>query len=436
MKVFGVGPNKSGTVSIKEACKQLGLRVLHDRNDRGMEIIESFKNGDLHPAIAEYDVFLDAPYYEVINEIRTLVNDCRFIHLSREYNDWIASRIAHCFYSRVMKINDWNTINTVGWEKEYQWILNIIEKSLRETDQVVTMNVSTGDGWKQLCQLIGCRIPDTPFPFLHTASEKLLRIHSAMSQRRPVGYAPIILGQRTSVNWLSAERQLDGWSKDWPIRLGWWDEVFKMPFRIYRHELQMIAKKNWARIIGLDSIVSLFKWKPELFHDAIIIPIDDDDWLDPKICEVIRESLGWNQEITAVSWSTERIECAERYAIRKCGQKDWYITNGYALTPAYRDYSGDDQFRDSLSWHFKAAKHTNQKSNHVDKTLGIAPYSWGSVSKLKQYENSQELRETALRSVKWHKEVHPLTMTDTNNTYETEFRELYELNSSLLEGIK
>lgn len=442
MKIFGIGPNKTGTVSIEEACKRLGLRVLHDRKigERICDALKTKRTDLVDPVLAEldeYDVFLDGPYHEVIDEIREFAFDPRFLGLTRDIDDWINSRIVHCLHNRVLNTGQWKEIHTKAWRREFREIGELITNTLKTEDRMIWMDVAAGDGWEPLCKLLDCKVPQMPFPHFHTAPEKLLQIHSAKSTRRSVGLAPIILGQRSSMNWLSqSDVQLAGWGEDWPDRLGWWDAVFEMPFRLYRHHLQMIAKKNWARIVGLDSIVSLYKWSPELFHDAIIIPIDDDDWLDPQVCYKIRDAIGWNQKTTAVSWSSERIECAGRYTMNRLGKKDWFITNGYALTPAYRDQCGNVQFRDSLSWHFKAAGHTHGMSRHIDKTLGVAPYSWASVSKLKQYENAQQLREQAQNAAKWHPSVIAHQCSETGSTYEREFQELYQLNEMLLSGIK
>ncbi len=437
MKIFGIGPNKTGTVSIAEACQRLGLRVLHDRK-KGERICEALKvqaneSKLLDPVIDEldnYDVFLDGPYYEVMNEIRNALDDPRFLCLSRGMDGWINSRIVHCLHNRVMDAGNWKEIDTVAWRKELRRIRCVIDNNLKSEDRLVWMDVAAGDGWDKLCSLIGCDVPDSPFPYYHTTPEKLLQIHSTKSRRRPIETAPIILGVRSMSDWQDGQNLLTAPWDGWEDRLQWWDEVFEMPYHVYRYGLQIIARKNWARISGLDSIVSVRSWQPELFHDAVVIPIDDDDWLAPQICHVIRNQI--QADTTAISWQSDRIECPHRYVKNTCGDANFYITNGYALTPNYRDIVGDEQFKDSLLWHVRAADHAKEQSRHLDAVLGAAPRTWASVTTLGQFNSAKELADAAVQAKSWHREK----FNELGDDYREEFIGLWMLNQKLLKGIR
>ncbi len=438
MKIFGVGPNKTGTVSIAEACQRLGLRVLHDRK-KGERICEALKvqaneSKLLDPVIDEldnYDVFLDGPYYEVISEIKNCVDDPRFICLFRNIDDWVNSRIVHCLHNRVMGSGKWIEIDTLTWVEEYKEINKTVFGQLGHGNHAIYMNVAAGDGWDKLCSLIGCDVPDSPFPCYHTTPEKLLQIHSKKSRRRPLRRAPIILGVRSMSDWQVGQNLLTSpWGDGWEKRLQWWDEVFSMPYHTYRFNLQKIAKENWSRIEGLDSIVSIRSWQPELFHDAIIVPIDDDDWLAPQICHVIRNQI--QPDTTAISWQADRIECPHCYAINTCGDANFYITNGYALTPNYRDAVGDEQFKDSLLWHVHAADHAKEHSRHLASVLGAAPRTWASVTTLGQFNSAKELADAAVKAKSWHRKK----FNEFGDDYREEFIALWMLNQKLLKGIR
>lgn len=126
MKIFGVGPNKTGTVSIRYACERLGLRVLHDR-EKGERLCRALRLADsVIDELDNYDVFLDGPYHEVINEIRNFIDDPRFMRLHRDFNDWVNSRIVHCLHNHVMDSE------TVMFKQEFNELYELDQHLLEE----------------------------------------------------------------------------------------------------------------------------------------------------------------------------------------------------------------------------------------------------------------------------------------------------------------
>jgi len=290
------------------------------------------------------------------------------------------------------------------------------------------------EAWKGVTKSVDELLPDhniyeTIWSF--TNREKTLEKQSC----RSIDKAPIVLGIRYHSDWLAGENQFKlHWIKDWPERMIWWSEVFSMPYNLYRNSLQQIARRNWSRIEGLDSIVCLHSWPPEFFHDAIIIPIDDDDWLDPGICRFIRGEV--DEQLASVSWRSERAYCLNRYAMHLYGQADSFMTNGYALTPKYREIVGNEQYQTSLKWHNIAADHAKESNLHSELLLGAAPCSWASITNLIGFDSCQKMRESAKSFSAWHNQIHPLDTTAVASIYTQEYQNLYRLNEDLLKGIK
>ena len=81
------------------------------------------------------------------------------------------------------------------------------------------------------------------------------------------------------------------------IRL--WDELFSISYFKFREELNLLARTNWQDIPGNMEIIEgldQFCRLVDSGQDAVIIPVDDDDWFSPRLDKVIpkiTKSTAW-----------------------------------------------------------------------------------------------------------------------------------------------
>jgi len=190
-KIFVLGYNKTGTVSLSQSLQILGYSVLHIGSNNFMEILMKFSNNlelgmGILDGIDKYDCYLDYPIYEptVFSHIVDEYPDAKYISLTKNLDDYVDSALR----AKVRDIkngnkNTWNWLG-VGDEEvfrnypEYQkeWVKrrttfkhksNLKHLSnLGNTENILHMNICDGgDGWRELCKFLNKEIPNIEFPY-------------------------------------------------------------------------------------------------------------------------------------------------------------------------------------------------------------------------------------------------------------------------------
>jgi len=98
---------------------------------------------------------------------------------------------------------------THGWrEKESGWLGDQYERHNRHirdhvrNDQLLVFNVK--DGWKPLCDFIGCKVPDKPFPHSTVNDSKALKNLRRTFLITVYGWIPIVVSCAVGGLWLGA----------------------------------------------------------------------------------------------------------------------------------------------------------------------------------------------------------------------------------------
>jgi hypothetical protein len=168
-KVFGIGFHKTGTKSLAEALRRLGYRVTGP-NGTGDEDIA----GKLLPmtlALAEqFDGFQDNPWPLVYREMDRQFPGSKFVLTLRPMESWVGSVVRH-FGTKTtpMRRLMYGAGSPLGNEAIY------IERHKRHIDEVrdyfrdrpqdfLTLRITEGEGWQQLCPFLGRPVPESPFP--------------------------------------------------------------------------------------------------------------------------------------------------------------------------------------------------------------------------------------------------------------------------------
>ena len=190
-KIFVLGYNKSGTISLSQSLQILGYSVLHTGSNNFMETLMKFSNNlelgmGILDGIDKYDCYLDYPIYEptVFSHIVYEYPDAKYISLTKNLDDYVDSALR----AKVRDIkngnkNTWNWLG-VGDEEvfrnypEYQkeWVKrrttfkhksNLKHLSnLGNTENILHMNIcDDGDGWRELCKFLNKEIPNIEFPY-------------------------------------------------------------------------------------------------------------------------------------------------------------------------------------------------------------------------------------------------------------------------------
>lgn len=435
MKLFGIGTNKTGTVSMRYAFETAGLRVLHDYG-AGRLIVEDLQAGRRPAALDQYDVFLDGPYEDAAELLLDQVPDSRLLYHWRPLNDFICSSMMHVLDNRLNKPGDpWRNLNTDHLERHWNKI-NRIARAVRSAvpDRIAEYQLGDNWSWRNALQALGLdQVGD--LPFYHRSMDRVAAIEAHYQQRKTIAETPVVLAVRSSNNWAAGENRLPEFANtpDFEERVSkWWPQVFEMPYTEYRGRLTAIARANWSRLQGIDSQICARTWEIERFSNAIIIPIDDDDWLDPETVSIVRQNL--DDSTHAVCWQVDRVETvgSGNYKSWLNGDRDRFATNGYALAPIYRDLCQGRDYREAVLFHIRAARKEATVSE-LDQVLGIAPRTFASVSFLRKVETLADLVALAWKAKADHK---PENSLFPEKPFGLEFCSLWSANDELFRSLK
>lgn len=187
--VFCIGPNKTGTTSLKQACNLLGIQnahssepfsflrsILHNINS-GKKILHRFKVPGFFAdiwcprpstgVISYYTSFQFKKY--VIKKVAEEYPDTIFINNRRLLNTWLDSRERHVkapkpdwYWNQPMR---WEEVDRKSWFDEWWEMENGYLPLFREMGiPYHEIDVCDGDGWEELCRILDCPVPDLPFP--------------------------------------------------------------------------------------------------------------------------------------------------------------------------------------------------------------------------------------------------------------------------------
>ncbi len=166
-KIFGIGLSKTGTSSLNGALKVLGYKSIHF--PISMEEIHS------------YDAACDISVSYRFKELDILYPGSKFILTIRDLNQWLDSCENHFGkkvnlgelspklrdFLRINRLLNYGTVNydRVLFQEAYQRHIQQVQNYFAHRSQdLLTMNISSGEGWERLCHFLERPIPEQPFP--------------------------------------------------------------------------------------------------------------------------------------------------------------------------------------------------------------------------------------------------------------------------------
>jgi hypothetical protein len=175
--VFGIGFHKTGTSSLAAALKVLGYRVTGPNGVQDPDI--GSKQLDLALALApRFDAFRGNPWSRLYREMDEHYPGSKFVLTVRPMDTWLRSAL-HYFgeKSTPMRVVIYGEGSPVGNEDLYvrvhqQHIDDVHAYFADRPDDLLTMSITEGDGWEQLCPFLGVGIPDEPFPHSNVTAEQ------------------------------------------------------------------------------------------------------------------------------------------------------------------------------------------------------------------------------------------------------------------------
>jgi Sulfotransferase domain len=174
-KIFGIGLNKTGTVSLHEALGILGYRSLHwGGPETRRAVVRALEEG--RPLLTYLDDNVIA--FSDIEDITYNFDladrqypGSRFILTVRALDDWLDSRQRHVEYNRAQQElghydRQFLEIDRVGWAVDYQRHTARVRSYFADRPRdLLELDITAGAGWQPLCEFLDHGLPDVPFPW-------------------------------------------------------------------------------------------------------------------------------------------------------------------------------------------------------------------------------------------------------------------------------
>jgi hypothetical protein len=106
---------------------------------------------------------------------------------------------------------------------------------------------------------------------------------------------------RQTVDWQDEQAFVAQLDPRFTPKVELWNETFGIPYHHFRHRVREIAQLNLSRVEG----ARCADWE-EIPQGALVIPIDDDDWLAPNAVEVL--SREFDPGVPGYRWIASWIE--------------------------------------------------------------------------------------------------------------------------------
>lgn len=180
MKIFCIGLNKTGTISLHQALETLGFKSLHwGGPSSGKKVGKALREGrglvDDFPGI---DAFSDiaglSKRFAILDE---QYPGSRFILTTRPMEAWVESRRSHVQAnqeraSRGDYSGTFLTIEPDAWREEFIAHHDAVAAHFAGRDDLLTMRITEGDGFEVLCPFLGVPTPSQPFPHRNRAANR------------------------------------------------------------------------------------------------------------------------------------------------------------------------------------------------------------------------------------------------------------------------
>jgi hypothetical protein len=174
-RVFCIGLNKTGTVSLNDALTTLGYRTLHWGGPEVRHKVQRARR-EGRPLLSYL-----APEVEAFSDIEELTQQfarldeqypgSRFILTVRPLTEWLDSRRRHVERNQIMHergeyTGRWLEVDLAGWAADYgRHVAAVRSHFAGRDDDLLEIEITAGDGWALLCGFLGEPVPDVPFPW-------------------------------------------------------------------------------------------------------------------------------------------------------------------------------------------------------------------------------------------------------------------------------
>ncbi|MEX0980757.1 MAG: sulfotransferase family protein [Bacteroidales bacterium] len=177
-KIIGVGFQKTGTSTLREALIILGYAV-KDVTPRALIPILRGNYNKISRMLEQYDAMEDTPWYMIYKELDQLFPGSKFILTIRDEESWYTSvskhigdlRAAHheWIYGRGKGVVKHHKQNAIEVYRRHN--AEVLEYFKERPGDLLVLDFTKGDGWEKLCNFLGNEVPGVPLPHYNKTTE-------------------------------------------------------------------------------------------------------------------------------------------------------------------------------------------------------------------------------------------------------------------------
>jgi hypothetical protein len=187
--IIGVGFQKTGTSTLRDALKILGYRVKDTTGRATLPILR----GDwkkIKKILDGYDAVEDTPWYYIYKELDKLYPNSKFILTYREPESWYKSVSRHIGELRSPK-HEWLYGRGKGLPKDDKNnTLKIYNNHIKEvrnyfkkrSNDFLEVDFIKGDKWERICEFLGKDVPREDFPHANNSANNKGKLNSQMGK--------------------------------------------------------------------------------------------------------------------------------------------------------------------------------------------------------------------------------------------------------------
>jgi hypothetical protein len=179
-KVFGIGLSRTGALSLTIALHELGFDTVHFPTD--IKTLETLKRNDAQfPLLNHYDGITGITTVPFYQELDKLYPGSKFILTVRDEASWLRSCYIHwsketdnielsATRNEITKILHEQIYGSSHFEWERyitiyrQHIADVMEYFKDREQDLLVLNIISGEGYEKLTKFLNVKVPDHPFP--------------------------------------------------------------------------------------------------------------------------------------------------------------------------------------------------------------------------------------------------------------------------------
>ena len=200
-KIFGIGLSRTGTSSLAKALEILGYKTM----DFPGKNMPKYAPGDLSSIEADllenYEALTDTPIPSLYKQLDAKYPGSKFILTVRDMDSWLLSCKRHFTEKLAEKHNPvLNEVHNdiyecaVFDEKKFRkgydrFVKDVLSYFKKRRQDLLVMNICTGEGWEKLCPFLNKPVPPEPFPDTNIQAIQYKRIEDLVAIAKKAGKA-------------------------------------------------------------------------------------------------------------------------------------------------------------------------------------------------------------------------------------------------------